>query len=380
MKKVLVVTGTRAEYGLLYWTMKEIEKSDKLSLHIVATGTHLSKDYGQTIEVIKSDGFKVDYEIEMDIESDSYASIVKSMAKELSSLADIFEELKPDVLLILGDRYEIFIAATCAMMFNVPIVHMNGGEVTEGAIDEQIRHAITKMSHVHLTGAEVYRHNVIKMGEEPWRVHNIGQAGVENIIKLPLLNGDEIRKELGINNTKKIFLVTYHPVTLEEGSLVSDMENLLTALEEFDENIVFTYPNADKGSNVIIDMIKRFCEKDNAYLFNSLGQIRYLSLMKECSVVIGNSSSGIIEAPMFKKPTVNIGTRQKGRYKCRNIIDTGTNYIDIKIGINKALFDKEFLRCLMGIDNPFGAGNVSEQVVSILEEIEVKKILNKVLF
>lgn len=379
MKKILVVTGTRAEYGLLYWTMKEIQKDDELELQLIVTGNHLIKDYGYTIEQIKKDGFKIDDEIDMMINSERKSGIVKSMGIEMIQMAQSFERLKPDILLILGDRYETFVAATCAMMMNIPIAHMNGGESTEGAIDEQIRHAITKMAHIHFTGAEYYKERVIKMGEESWRVHNVGQSGIENIKRLELFTKEELEKELKVKFNKKVFLITYHPVTLNDEDIEKQIDNLINALKKYDAQYIFTYPNADYGSKIIIEKINKFINKNNnAYVFHSLGQKKYLSLLKYAHVMIGNSSSGIIESPIFKIPVINIGERQKGRLRNNNIIDTDYDEEDIYNGIFKALNDENFKVNLNKIENIFGNGTTSIQIVKVLKKINInKKLLYK---
>lgn len=376
MKKVLVVTGTRAEYGLLYWTMKEIENDDELELQLVVTGNHLVNNYGYTVEQIKKDGFKIDEEIDMIVNSEKKSSIAKSMGIEMIQMAQCFERLKPDILLILGDRYETFVAATCAMTMNIPIAHMNGGESTEGLVDEQIRHAITKMSHIHLTGAEYYKDRIVKMGEELWRVYNVGQAGIENVKRLKLLNRERLSKELEINFNKKTFLITYHPVTLDIENIEDQIGSLLKAISKFDAYYIFTYPNADFGSNIVIDKIDKFVkENNNAFIFYSLGQKRYLSLLKYVDVMIGNSSSGIIESPIFKVPVVNIGDRQKGRLRNNNIIDVGYSEIDIYNGVHKCLYNNEFKRNLNNIENLYGDGNTSKKIVSILKSINLDKQL-----
>lgn len=377
MRKILVVTGTRAEYGLLYWTMKRIQEDSNLKLQLIVTGSHLCPEYGYTVEQIRQDGFVIDEEIDMLISSKSKSAIVKSMGIELIQMAQAFDRLKPDILLILGDRYEIFIAAACAMMMNVPIAHMNGGESTEGAVDEQIRHAITKMAHIHFAGTEYYRERIIKMGEEPWRVFNVGQPGIENIVRMKLFTKDEILNELNIKpNNKLIFLITYHPVTLEVENTERQIDKLLRALKRFDANYIFTYPNADFGSKVIIEKISEFVsQNEDSYLFYNLGQKKYLSLLKHCDVVIGNSSSGIIETPIFKKPAVNIGERQKGRLRADNVIDCDYDEKSIIDAISKALYDKDFKANLDKVSNIFGDGNTSERVVNILKNIELDKNL-----
>lgn len=376
MKKILVVTGTRSEYGLLYYTMKAIDNDSDLKLQVVVTGNHLVREYGYTVQQIEKDGFKIDEEIDMILNSEKKSSIVKSMGIEMIQMAQCFDRLQPDILLILGDRYETFIAATCAMMMNVPIAHMNGGESTEGAIDEQIRHAITKMSHIHFPGSELYKEKIIKMGEEAWRVHNVGQAGIENIKKIKLLNKYELEKELKVGFNKPVFLITYHPATLDIDSIEKQIDNLFKAIKKFDAIYVFTYPNADFGSKIIIDKINAFCnENDNSYLYYSLGQKKYLSLLSVANVVIGNSSSGIIEAPIFKIPVVNIGDRQKGRLRSKNIIDTDYEDDSIYKAIDKALNDKKFIAGLQNIDNIYGNGETSTQIVKILKNLKFSKTL-----
>lgn len=379
MKKILVVTGTRAEYGLLYWTMKELQNDDAFQLQIIVTGNHLVAEYGYTIESIKNDGFSIEEEIDMIIDSKKKSAIAKSMGLELIQMAQSFDRLQPDLLLVLGDRYETFIAATCAMMMNIPIAHMNGGESTEGAIDEQIRHAITKMSHLHFPGAECYKERIIKMGEEAWRVFNVGQSGIENIIRLELFDKNMLENELKIKFNKVTFLITYHPVTLESENIEEQINNLLEAIVEFDAQYIFTYPNADFGSSLIIEKVNDFVNKNkNAYIFSSLGQKKYLSLLNNVDVMIGNSSSGIIESPLFKIPVVNIGNRQKGRIRSNNIIDTGYSKMDIYSGISKALNDENFKQGLKNIDNIYGDGTTSKKIVDVLKNINFdKRLLSK---
>lgn len=379
MRKILVVTGTRAEYGLLYWTMKRIVGDNELQLQLIVTGNHLVPEYGYTVEAIRKDGFKIDEEIDMLVNSNKKSGIAKSMGLELIQMAQAFDRLKPDLLLILGDRYETFIAATCAMIMNIPIAHMNGGESTEGAIDEQIRHAITKMAHIHFPGTEYYKKRIIKMGEEPWRVFNVGEAGIENIKRLKFMSKQEMEKELSIKFNKKMFLITYHPVTLDVDNIEEQIDNLLKAISRFNAIYIFTYPNADFGSKIIINKIEKFSKKnDNANIFYNLGQKKYLSLLNYIDVMVGNSSSGIIESPFFKLPVVNVGDRQKGRIKNKNIIDTGYSEMDIYNGIYKALYDEKFKYDLEHMKNIYGDGTTSEQIVYILKSINLnKKLIGK---
>lgn len=379
MRKILVVTGTRAEYGLLYWTMKEIQNDKDLELLLIVTGSHLSKEYGYTKEQIEKDGFKIDEEIDILIDSDKKSALLKSMGLEMIQMAQSFDRLKPDMLLILGDRYETFVAATCAMMMNIPILHMNGGESTEGAVDEQIRHAITKMSHIHFPGAEYYKERIIKMGEEPWRVYNVGQSGLENIRRLKLFTKEKLEEELGIKFNKKIFLITYHPVTLNIENIEEQINNLLEAISEFDAKFIFTYPNADYGNKIIIKKIEEYVRSnDNAYVFDNLGQLRYLSLLKYADVMVGNSSSGIIETPYFKLPVVNIGDRQKGRLRNKNIIDVNYDSKSIKKGIQKALYDNLYKEEISHMENLFGDGTTSYKILDVIKNINIdKKLLFK---
>ena len=382
MRKILVVTGTRAEYGLLYWTMKAIQQDNDLQLQLIVTGSHLSTEYGYTVEQIRADGFTIEEEIDMLIDSQKKSALVKAMGLELIQMAQVFDRLEPDLLLILGDRYETFIAAICAMMMNVPIAHMNGGESTEGAIDEQIRHAITKMAHLHFTGAEPYKENVIKMGEEPWRVFNVGQAGLENIKRINLLEKEELEAELKIKFGEVVFLITYHPETIDYEKMEEKVDQLLSAISKYDAQYIFTYPNADFGNRVIIDRIKKFIERNqNAYLFSSLGQKKYLSLLKYVDVMIGNSSSGIIESPAFKLPVVNIGERQKGRLRNRNIIDVSNSEQEIADAINKAINDQAFIASLQTMENLYGEGRTSESIINVLKTVKIDhRLFAKALF
>ena len=378
MRKIAVVTGTRAEYGLLYWTMKKIQMDESLKLQLIVTGSHLSEKYGNTVEKIKEDGFKIEDEIENNIDSYKKSSIPKSMGLEMIQMGQSFERLKPDMLLILGDRYEIFVAATCAMVMNIPIAHISGGEVTEGAMDEQIRHAITKMAHIHFPGSEFYVENIKKMGEEPWRIFNVGDPGIENIKNTKLMTKKEIKLDLGIDIDEETLLITYHPVTLESEELPSQVFNLLQALSQLDKKMIITYPNADYGSDYIIKELNKFYnENNNVYLYKSLGSRRYLSIMKNCGVVVGNSSSALVEAPYLKVPVVDIGNRQKGRIKAENIISCSNDCKDIVNAINNAL-SGEFRGKVKNTKSLYGDGNTSEEIVKDLKQIDIDdKLLKK---
>ncbi|MDI6703309.1 MAG: UDP-N-acetylglucosamine 2-epimerase [bacterium] len=377
MKKIAVITGTRADYGLLHWILKEIDEDTDLELRLIVTGMHLSQEFGLTIKEIEKDGFKIDEKVEMLLSSDTGVGIAKSIGLGVIGFADVLERLDPDILLVLGDRFEIFAACTAAMALNIPIAHIAGGESTEGVIDEQIRHAITKMSHIHFPSIEFYAKRIRRMGEEDWRVFVVGGTGLDHIKRLDLMTKDEIERVLDIKIEKPTLLVTYHPVTLESEDTDRQVDELLRALEETGARIIFTYPNAEVKSREIIKKIKGFVlNYPKAKIFINLGQRRYLSLLKYVDVMIGNSSSGIIEAPSFELPVVNIGNRQKGRIRARNVIDVGYTKEEIIKGIDRAL-DKGFKRSLKGLKNPYGNGDSSKRIVDVLKSIEIDDRLLK---
>lgn len=377
MRKIAVVTGTRAEYGLLKNTFIEINKRKDLKLQLIVTGSHLSEEFGYTVKEIIEDGFEIEDKIPILMRSSSKDGIAKEMGLLMIQLSQAFERLKPDVLLILGDRYEIFAAASVAMVMNIPIAHMSGGEITEGAIDEQIRHSITKMAHIHFAGVGVYAKNIMNMGEEPWRVFNVGEPGIENIKNKKLLNQKELLEKLNVNVDENTLLVTYHPVTLEREALSCQMDNLIKALSMANKNMIITYPNADNGGDYIIERLKEFGKQNsNVHLFKSLGSLNYLSVMKLCGAVVGNSSSALIEAPYLKKTVVNIGNRQKGRLMAENIISCSNDYEDVLEAINKA-FSPEFKEKVKHVKSLYGEGNTSKEVADVLENIEINDALLK---
>ncbi|QCT99148.1 UDP-N-acetylglucosamine 2-epimerase (hydrolyzing) [Campylobacter hyointestinalis subsp. hyointestinalis] len=377
-RKICVVTGTRAEYGLLYWLMKEMKSDADLELQVIATGMHLSPEFGLTYKEIKKD-FKIDKKIEMLVSSDSAVGVSKSMGLAMIGFAEAYNELKPDVILILGDRYEIFCAASSAMIARIPIVHLHGGEATEGLIDEAIRHSITKMSHLHFVATDEYARRVIQLGEEPNRVFNVGGMGIENIKRLNLLSRSEFEQSINFKLNKKNILVTFHPVTLEKGAAKEQFKELLNALDELkDTNIIFTKANADMGGKIINQMIDKYSSKNSgkAVSFASLGTLRYLSALKHVDMVVGNSSSGLAEAPSFKIATINIGDRQKGRIKADSIIDCEPNKLSIQKAINKA-YTKEFKSVLENTINPYGDGNASIKIIEVLKKVNLDNILKK---
>jgi GDP/UDP-N,N'-diacetylbacillosamine 2-epimerase (hydrolysing) len=379
MRKITVVTGTRAEYGLLKNIMTKIKADEALELSVVVTGAHLSEKYGKTVNEIVADGFRIDIEADILLGSEDNTSTAIEMARAIEKFSEAFSEIKPDILLILGDRYEIFAAAATAMAMTIPIAHISGGEITEGAMDEQIRHAITKMSHIHFPGAKVYGENIKKMGEEAWRVFNVGDPGIENIKLTKLLSKEELKESLGVAVDENTLLVTYHPVTLEKDDVLRQVTNLISALKRIDRRLIITYPNSDNGGDIIIKALEDYKKQEpkKVYLFKNLGSLRYLSVMNLCGAVIGNSSSALVEAPFMKKPVVNIGNRQKGRLKADNIIDTSYEQEDIFNGINFAL-SREYKQKVLDTQSLYGDGNTSEDIVEVLKEIELgEKLIKK---
>ncbi|WP_149714246.1 UDP-N-acetylglucosamine 2-epimerase [Campylobacter concisus] len=378
MRKICVVTSTRAEYGLLYWLLKEIKADSELELQIIVTGMHLSPEFGLTYKEIEKE-FKIDKKIEILGYSHSKLDICTEMAKVYEKFAPAFSELKPDILVLLGDRYEIFGVAGVASIMQIPIVHIHGGETTQGAFDEAFRHSITKMSHIHFAATREYANRIIQLGEEPSRVFNVGGPGIENIKKLNLLNKDEFEKSIKFKLAKKNILITFHPVTLENSSAKKQFSELLKAIDELkDTNFIFTKANSDTDGDIINKMIDEYVSKNSqkAVAFASLGQLRYLSAIKFVDIVLGNSSSGLSEVPSFKKATINIGDRQKGRTKASSVIDTRPIKDEILAAITKA-YSKEFEQILQDTINPYDGGNSSKKMVKILKEIKLDGILKK---
>ncbi|ALF48279.1 UDP-N-acetylglucosamine 2-epimerase [Campylobacter concisus] len=378
MRKICVVTGTRAEYGLLYWLLKEIEADSELELQIIATGMHLSPEFGLTYKEIEKE-FKIDKKIEILSSSHTSLDICSEMARVYEKFAPALAELKPDILVLLGDRYEIFGVAGVASIMQIPIAHIHGGETTQGAFDEAFRHSITKMSHIHFAATNEYANRIIQLGEEPRMVFNVGGPGIENIKKLNLLNKDEFEKSIKFKLAKKNILITFHPVTLENSSAREQFGELLKAIDELeDTNFIFTKANSDTDGDVINKMIDEYVSKNSqkAVAFASLGQLRYLSAIKFVDIVLGNSSSGLTEAPSFKKATINIGDRQKGRARASSVIDVRPVKEEILAAITKA-YSKEFKQILQDTINPYDSGSPSKKILKILKELELDDILKK---
>lgn len=374
MRKICVVTGTRAEYGLLYWILKEIEAMQGLELQLVVTGAHLSPYQGNTQEQIEKDGFKIRERVDMLLQGDSASCVATAMGLGQIGFARAYAALQPDLLLVLGDRYEILAAVSAALPFALPVVHLHGGESTEGAIDEQIRHAITKMSHLHLTACEEYAVNVRRMGEEAWRVHTVGAPGLEWLRRSDCLSKDELQADLGLDFSKPVLLVTFHPVTLEPAKVRWQTEQLLEALAHSDAQVLLTGANADQGGAVVNRLLQEAAADNERYVFRqSLGQRRYLSCMKHCSMVVGNSSSGIIEAASFGVPVVNIGTRQQGRLQNENVINCGYEAAQITEGIEQGR-SEAFSLLARGVTNRYGDGCTARKVVDLLREVPLEDL------
>lgn len=365
MRRIAVFTGTRAEYGLLYWLMKEIAAAPDLELKTVVSGAHLSPEFGLTYRQIEQDGFQIDERVEMLLSSDTAVGVIKSMGLALIGMADALARLTPDVLVILGDRYEALAMAQAAMIMRIPVAHLHGGEITEGAYDDAIRHAITKLSYLHFTANDAYRQRVIQLGEAPERVFNLGAVGLDHIDRTPLMSRDALSASLGFALDKPYFVVTYHPVTLFSEPAVESFQALLNALDDYpDYQVIVTYPNADDGGRQLIPLLKHYAalQPERVLAIPSLGHQRYLSAVKHCAVVIGNSSSGIIEVPSLGVPTVNIGQRQKGRMAAASVVNCQPDSASISSAINDALCPLP----ASAFANPYGTGDVSARIVAVL--------------
>ena len=379
-RKICVITGSRAEYGHLYWIIKGIYDAPELELQLIVTGMHLSPEFGLTVREIEKDGFPIAERVEMLLSSDTETAIATSMGIGMIGFAKAYEHLMPDIIVVLGDRFEIHAAVSAALPFRIPVAHIHGGESTEGAIDELMRHAITKMSHIHFASTEKYKEKIIQMGELPENVFCFGAPGLDHIYKLKLMDKKELFGTLGIPYGRKIGIVTYHPVTLEKNTSETHISELLEAIQKFPDIFwVFTMPNADTRGRIIGRKIEDFLNKnpDRGNLFASLGQFRYLSLMKHASVMVGNSSSGIIEAPSFKLPVVNISDRQSGRVRGQNVIDVAECKEDNIIGAIKKALSSEFRESLKTMKNPYGKGNASRNIVKKLKTIQIDETLIK---
>lgn len=377
--KICVTTGTRAEYGLLKPLMDKIKGDADFTLQLLVTGAHLSPEFGLTYKQIEADGYPIDAKVEMLLSSDTPEGITKSMGLGVVGYADALKQLQPDLLIILGDRYEMLAVASTALIFRIPIAHIHGGEITEGAYDDAIRHSITKMSALHFTSTEVYRKRVIQLGEQPERVFNVGAIGLDNFKSLTLLTKDQLEKELNIRFKKYNYLVGFHPETLSKQSVKEQFEELLKAINKQNNSFfIFTKANADTDGRIVNQMMERYVQEnpDRAVLFTSLGSLRYLSIMRQATAVVGNSSSGILEAPFAKKATINIGDRQKGRIMPESIINCSVDQEEIEKAFD-IVKSTEFRDIVNAVVNPYGNGNASGQIVDVLKKTDFSLLRTK---
>ena len=381
-RKICVVTGTRAEYGLLSGLMKEIQGDADLELQIIATGAHLSPEFGLTYREIEEDGFTINRKIEILLSADTPVAVSKSTGLAVIGFAEAYEALRPDIVVLLGDRFETLAAATAAAIARIPVAHIHGGEATEGAIDEAFRHAITKMSHFHFTAAEAYRRRVIQLGESPERVFVVGALGIDNIRRLKLLDRKAFEASIDFPLGERNLMVTFHPVTLEQSTAGNQFQQLLDVLEELkDTKVIFTKPNADTDGRIIMGMIDDYVARhsDRAVAFDSLGRLRYLSALQFVDAVVGNSSSGILEAPSFRIGTINIGDRQRGRIRAESVIDSEPTADAIRGAIAR-LYSDAFQALLKGVENPFDKGGAAEAIHRILKGVSLDNVLKKRFF
>lgn len=377
-RKICFVTSGRADYGLLRWVMHGVKDDPELQLQIIATGMHLSSTYGLTYQEIEEDGFLIDARIEILGSPHAAIEISKSMGMAITGVTKAINDLEPDLLVVLGDRYEIFAATAAALVSKTPVAHLHGGEVTTGAFDESFRHAITKMSHLHFVATEEYRSRVIQLGENPQNVFLVGGLGVDGIKKLSLLSREELETRLGFVFGEKSLLITFHPATLDFETPEHQMRELLRALSSLnDTTLIFTMPNADTGSDNLILMLQDFVENNKrAKMFSSLGQLMYMSCIAQVDGVVGNSSSGLTEVPTFKKGTINVGDRQQGRLQASSVINCEPSEVQIKSAIER-LYSPEFKLNLEKSSNPYGAGGASLKIVEVLKKVSLDGIIKK---
>lgn len=369
MRTIGIVTGARSDYGLYLPLLKKIQSDPDLQLKLIVTGMHLSPEFGRTVDIISQDGFKIDAHVEMLLSSDTPESISKSMGLGTIGFAQLFGRDRPDLLVVLGDRFEMHAAALAALPFKIPIAHIHGGEVTEGAIDEALRHSLTKLSHLHFVATEEYGLRVIQMGEEPWRVTVSGAPGLDDLFSVKKMTWNELKAKLRLPFERLPLLVTFHPVTLEAEQTEWHIKELLAALERAGLPVIFTQSNADTGGRIITVLMEDYCRTHpETKMIQNLGTETYGSFMAIIPAMVGNSSSGLIEAPSFELPVVNIGRRQEGRLRTNNVIDVGFGRDEIVAGIRKAL-DPKFREGLRGLVNPYGVGHASERILQRLKEI-----------
>ncbi|WP_433901929.1 UDP-N-acetylglucosamine 2-epimerase [Sphingobacterium puteale] len=382
MKKICIVTATRAEYGLLKPLMHKLQESDQFELQIVVTGAHLSPEFGLTYQFLEQDGFHIDEKVEMLLSSDTATGIVKSMGVGMIGYAETFSRLSPAAIVILGDRYEMLSIASAAAIFNIPVIHLHGGEITEGAYDDAIRHAISKLSKLHFTSTEEYRRRVIQMGEQPNKVYNVGAIGLDNITTMDLLSKEQLEKDLGIRFKRYNYQVTFHPETLSHISSKEQFELLLSAIDEQEDSyFIFTKSNADTDGRIINQLIDQFVANNGhkASAYNSLGSLRFLSVVNVCDAIVGNSSSGIIEAPSLNTPTINIGDRQRGRTQAESILNCPVEKEEILKSF-RIIKEARFREKLIGLVNPYGNGGTTEKILQILSNLDFDQLTAKTFY
>lgn len=380
--KITVFTGTRAEYGLLFWLLKDIQNAADLDLQILVSGSHLSPEFGNTFKQIEADGFKIDEKVEMLLSSDSSSGTVKSMGLGMIGFSDALLRLSPDLLIILGDRFEALAVAQTALILQIPILHIHGGEITEGAYDDSIRHAITKLSYLHATSTDEYRQRVIQLGESPNRVRNVGAVGLEHLNRTKLMSIEELSKSLGFNVTDKFFIVTYHAATCGNEEPSDSFLAIIEALEHFPMyQVILTYPNADEGGRTIIKLIEEYSlmNPSRVLAIPSLGQLRYLSLISQSTAVIGNSSSGILEVPAYDVPTINVGIRQKGRLAAKSVINAEPNKLKIIESIDTAI-NRTYKGQNEIISHPYGDGNSCSKILEMIRSLKFEPAKTKAFY
>jgi UDP-hydrolysing UDP-N-acetyl-D-glucosamine 2-epimerase len=373
-RKIAVVTTSRADYSHLYWPLRDLSTYDDVDLRIIALGSHLSPEFGHTIQEIENDGFKIDGRIECLLSSDTDVGMAKTIGLAALSLSDLLGEMRPDLLLLIADRYEILAPASVALALRIPIAHIEGGEISEGAIDDAVRNALTMMSHVHFTSTFSARDRLIAMGEEEWRVHRAGAPSLDHLRRQTLFTRQQLEARLDLDLSQPAFLVAYHPVTIARDTL-EEADALFAALETFPEQLLFCYPNADVGSRALIERTRTFlASRQQGRVFINLDALTYWSLLAQVDLLLGNSSSGIMESASFALPTVNIGLRQQGRERARNIVDAGADLRSIQDAVRTAR-SAEFRRSLLGMPNPYGDGFASEKIVRVLTTVPLSREL-----
>jgi UDP-hydrolysing UDP-N-acetyl-D-glucosamine 2-epimerase len=373
-RKIAVITTSRADYGHLYWPLRDLSENENVDLKIIALGSHLSPEFGNTFQEIVNDGFTIDSRIECLLSSDTDVGMAKTIGMATLSLADVLGQMRPDLLLLIADRYEMLAPASVALALRIPIAHIEGGEVSEGAIDDAVRNALTKMSHIHFTATFAARERVIAMGEEEWRVHRAGAPSLDHLRRRTLLSREQVEEQLGLELRTTTILVVYHPMTIARDTL-QEADALFAALENLTDQILFCYPNADAGSRALIDRTKLFVgRRGHGRIFTNLDPATYLSLLRQVDMLVGNSSSGIMESASFSLPTINVGLRQQGRERARNVLDADAHPRAILEAVSSAR-TPEFRGSLRGMVNPYGEGFASETIVRVLTTVPLAQEL-----